>query len=651
MNDPMDSRPGVPLTREGHASPWDLLDHLLEGFQIIDFDFRYVYVNEAVVAHGKSTREALLGRRMGEVYPGIEDTEMFDVLRECMQHREARSMDNRFRYPDGTSGWFELRFEPVPEGVAILSVNITERKRSDAALRHTLRALETLSRCNLILAHAEDEARFVRDICRLLVRAGDYAAAWVELQPADHGHGATSAEGQTIRVGRSPQPVAGERSVLALPIRSGTTRLGVLHVVEDSPDGFGEHEDDLLVEVARALAHGVDTLRARVAHARTRDQLAAAQRLEAVGRLAGGVAHDFNNLLSVILAYTGFVAEGMTDNPEQVEDLEQVQIAAERATELTRQLLAFSRRQVLEPRVLSLNQRVRSLEGMLRRLLGEDIGIEVHTADDLGNVVADPGQLEQVLMNLAVNARDAMEQGGRLTIETRNVELDPEFAGEGVAIEPGPYVQLSVSDTGVGMDEETRRHVFEPFFTTKEVGKGTGLGLAMVYGIIKQSDGYIWVYSEPGQGTTFKIYLPRVDTPLSDAPAPIEAPQPTGNETLLLVEDDMAVRQVAERALHNAGYQVLSAADGGEAAFLFQKVEGAVDLLVTDVVMPDVNGRELAETLRIEKPELKVLFTSGYADSEVIHQGVLDADTHFLSKPFTAASLAQKVRQVLDEEP
>jgi CheY-like chemotaxis protein len=325
-----------------------------------------------------------------------------------------------------------------------------------------------------------------------------------------------------------------------------------------------------------------------------------------------------------------------------------VQLAAERAAALTRQLLAFSRRQVLEPRVLNINDTVRGLEPMLRRTLGEDIEVEVHTAEDLGNTVADPTQLEQVIMNLVVNARDAMAGGGRLTIETCNVELDASYANEHMTVEPGAYVQLSVSDTGAGMDAETRSHVFEPFFSTKEAGKGTGLGLSTVYGIVKQTGGNVWVYSEPGQGTTFKVYLPRVDAPVAAEPRRASASSPTGHETVLVVEDEPAVRRVAERVMRQAGYRVLSAADGREALSVFDRQQGAVDLLLTDVVMPSMGGRELVDRLRERRPDLKVIFTSGYADSALLHRGVLDSSTRFLNKPFTAEALMRKARRVLD---
>jgi PAS domain S-box-containing protein len=381
------------------------------------------------------------------------------------------------------------------------------------------------------------------------------------------------------------------------------------------------------------------------------EQLRASQKMEAIGGLAGGVAHDFNNLLSVILSFAGFALEAVPEGDPVRNDLLEVKKAGERAAALTRQLVAFSRKQVLQPVPLSLNQIATGVEKMLRRVLGEDIDLVQVLAPDLGLTLADPGQIEQVLMNLVVNARDAMPAGGKLTIETSNVEIDEEYAARHVAVDPGSYVQLTVTDTGSGMDEQTRLRIFEPFFTTKEKGKGTGLGLSTVYGIVKQSGGDVWVYSEPGQGTTFKIYLPRelaATVPATRSP-PTVSKRPTGAETILVVEDEEALRNVARRTLETAGYTVLTAADGNEAVLTIAEHAGDIHLVVTDVVMPRMSGRVLAEELAKTRPTLRVLYMSGYTDDAIVRHGVLDAGTHFLGKPFTAADLARAVREVLDE--
>jgi CheY-like chemotaxis protein len=327
-----------------------------------------------------------------------------------------------------------------------------------------------------------------------------------------------------------------------------------------------------------------------------------------------------------------------------------VKQAGERAAALTRQLLAFSRKQVLQPVALDLNQSAAGVEKMLRRILGEDIDLVQTLAPDLGLTLADPGQIEQVLMNLVVNARDAMPEGGRLTIETSNVEIDEEYAARHVAVRPGPYVQLAVTDTGCGMDQQTKARLFEPFFTTKEKGKGTGLGLSTVYGIVKQSGGNIWVYSELGQGTTFKIYLPQElsATTATTTRPPTILRRSTGTETILVAEDEESLRKVARRTLDAAGYTVLTAADGDEALLTSAQHAGDIHLLLTDVVMPRMSGRTLAQELSKTRPALKILYMSGYTDNSIVHHGVLDAGTHFLGKPFTAADLARKVREVLD---
>jgi PAS domain S-box-containing protein len=380
-------------------------------------------------------------------------------------------------------------------------------------------------------------------------------------------------------------------------------------------------------------------------------QLLQAQKMEAVGRLAGGVAHDFNNLLTAILASTDLLLEKLPAYHPAREDALETRKAALRAADLTRQLLAFSRQQVFQSRLLNLNEVVANIVKMLQRLLGEDIDVRTTLAPDLGTVRADPGQLEQVIMNVAINARDAMPDGGKLTIETANVALDDTYVAAHTPVVPGPYVMIAMSDTGVGMDEATRSRMFEPFFTTKPKERGTGLGLATVYGIVKQSGGYIWVYSEPGHGATFKIYLPLVDQAVPAAQT-LAADQDSlrGSETVLLCEDEEDVRSLTHRILDAHGYDVLVAAGGEEALELADAWPGAIDLLLTDVVMPRMSGRELAQRLAIKHPGMKVLYLSGYPDESIVRHGVLESGVAFLQKPFTADVLARRVRHVLDAE-
>ena len=380
-------------------------------------------------------------------------------------------------------------------------------------------------------------------------------------------------------------------------------------------------------------------------------QLRQAQKMEAVGRLAGGIAHDFNNLLTAIIGYTDLALADLREGDPMRQDMEEILRAAHRAAGLTRQLLAFSRQQVLAPRVLDLNDVVQSVDKMLRRLVGEDIELQSVLAPGLGRVKADPGQLEQVIVNLAVNARDAMPTGGKLTIETANVEMG-ETRGRDLATVPaGRYVMLAITDSGTGMDEETKARIFEPFFTTKQQGKGTGLGLATVYGIVKQSGGFIWVYSEPGHGTTFKIYLPRVEGAADALAPPVgTAAVPRGTETVLIVEDEAAVRALAKTALARKGYRVLEAANGGEALLLCESERSPIHLLVTDVVMPGLGGADLARRLAPLRPDMKVLFISGYADQAAARHGTIEPGAAYLEKPFSLDALARKVREVLDRE-
>ena len=379
------------------------------------------------------------------------------------------------------------------------------------------------------------------------------------------------------------------------------------------------------------------------------EQRRQAQRMETIGRLASGLAHDFNNLLTAILGQCDLLLRRLPEDAPARKGLEEIRTAGDRAAGLTRQLLAYSRRQVLKPQVIDLNSSVTSMVPMLRSLIGETIELNPALQADLGRVEADPGQIEQIIMNLVVNARDSMPRGGRVDVETSNADLDATFARRHVPTRPGRYVMLAVSDTGSGMDKATRAHIFEPFFTTKQLGKGTGLGLATVYGIVKQSDGYIWVYSEPGMGSTFRIYLPRVKADIASGSAR-EAPAPPsgGSETVLVVEDDRTVRSLAVEMLRLNGYTVLQAQDGREALDLIRSHGQPIHLLLTDVVMPEMSGRELARSVAGLEPGIGVLYMSGYTDGVIAHHGVLDAGVAYVQKPFTADSLARKVREALD---
>jgi signal transduction histidine kinase len=446
------------------------------------------------------------------------------------------------------------------------------------------------------------------------------------------------------------------RAWLGVPLKVGEQVVGVLNMGTRRDAGFSAA--DLAIAVAFAAQGSVGFENSRLYReiqwafeelTQTQDQLVQAQKMEAIGQLAGGIAHDFNNLLTVITGRSHLALRDLpTDHPHW-RTFELIQKTAERAAALTRHLLAFSRQQVLQPRLLDLNAVVSGVAPMLQRLIGEDIEFVAVAAPDLGRVKADPSQIEQVIMNLAVNARDAMPQGGRLTIETANTEVDEGYARRHVGVPPGRYVLLAVSDTGHGMDAATQARIFEPFFTTKEKGKGTGLGLATVYGVVQQSGGHIWVYSEPGQGATFKLYLPRVDEAVeTEAAGPPAMVGERGSETILLVEDDEEVRAVARETLEAAGYVVLPAANATEALGLTADGSPRIQLLVTDVVMPQVSGRELAERLAPTYQNLRVLYISGYTDDAIVRHGIVAKGTAFLQKPFTPGTLLRKVREVLD---
>ena len=482
-----------------------------------------------------------------------------------------------------------------------------QRRRAEVAMR------ESEERLRLIFDHVSD-ALFIADDSGRIIDANPAACA-LSSQSLENIQALTMAE---VLPESSPQVQSDHR---VLDVRSTAFAPGVL----------------------------VYTVRDLTRQRKLEDQLVQAQKMEAVGQLAGGVAHDFNNLLTVIMSYSSMLLADMGADDAARGDIQEISDAAGRAAALTRQLLAFSRKQVLQMRAVNINAVVTDVEKMLRRLIGEDILLTTHLDPDLALINADPGQLQQVLINLAVNARDAMPGGGDLTITTDNAELSDEHGERHLGAAPGNYVMLAVTDSGTGMTKEVQQRLFEPFFTTKGPGKGTGLGLATVYGIVKQSGGDVYVYSELGHGTTFKVYFPRL-TKAEPATTTAEhrAVTPSGSETVLLAEDDEAIRTLGARVLGGLGYNVLVARTGGEALRIVAEHKGIIDLIATDVVMPEMNGSQLVERVLEARPGIRVLFMSGYTDDEVMRRGVIDGQTAFLQKPFTPDLLAHKVREVLD---
>jgi PAS domain S-box-containing protein len=877
-----------------HASEERLrttLDDLMEGCQILCFDWRYLYLNKAAVAYSRQPREKLIGRTMMDVYPDLEKTDLFASLRDVMEKRVPQTVETHFIYPDGESAWFQNHIQPVPEGIFVFSLDISGRKNAEEALERERGTLKTLVQTLPDLVWLKDpngvylscnprfeqfygateseivgktdfdftsveQANAFRENDQAAIRSGGPTVNTEELIFASDGHREwvetikmpmfnaqkqlvgvlgisrditasrlaqatiissekrfrdiassmagwvweTDAQGfctfasdtvETIlgykpdevigktsdffmapeeaqRVGRIAGELIATKSPMtnfetwkrhkdghmvcllanALPVLDGdgallgyrgvdidiTERKHSERALQESQARFSElaenvtevfwvsepdrrrllyvspayeriwgrtcnsvyadplswktaihpndrkHVDEAVSDwtqtgnseqsyrilrpdgserwildrafpvrdasgkIIRIVGVAQDVTESR----KLESQFRHAQKMEAIGQLAGGVAHDFNNILSVITIHTDLLTAKLPKGDPTRESLVDIQRAADRAAALTRQLLAFSRRQVVEPKVIELNSAVADSEKMLRRLIGEDVHLETALHPGLRAVKIDPGQLGQVIMNLAVNARDAMPRGGQLTIETHNVELDETYARAHAETKPGSYVLLAVTDTGCGMDGEVLAHIWEPFFTTKGAGRGTGLGLSVVHGIVKQANGHLSVYSECDIGTTFKIYLPAVAENAQAVPGMEKSTMARGHETILLADDEDHFRKVTAMALEHLGYTVLQASGGEQTQKLAMQHTGRIDLLLTDVVMPGMGGRMLAESLQASHPHLKVLYQSGYTDDAVVRHGILHAEVAFLQKPFTLASLAAKVREVLD---
>ena len=613
---------------------------------------RHVYVNRGITRNLGYTPEEIQ-HMATSFFDTLLHPEDLALLPERQSRFDATrnghvfETEYRMRHKNGEWRWlwsmdrvFKRAADGTPQQIIGIAQDITARKQSEATRRESEERYRLLFESNPL-------PMWVYDLETLSFLAVNEAAV------QHYGYSREEFLAMTIKEIRPPEEVPSLLNRVS-QVSSGLDMAGAWR--HRKKDGsviaveITSHVIDFLGKRAElVLANDItERLRTEQALRESEEQLRASQRLEAVGQLAGGVAHDFNNLLTVITGYSDLLLRRLPEEDSQRQKILEIKQAAERAAALTRQLLAFSRKQVLQPKVLDLNCLVTETSKMLRRLIGEDIELVLALKSALGRVLADPGQLEQVIMNLVVNARDAMPQGGKIIIETHNVELSETYAGMHLAVKPGPYVMLAISDTGNGMDAETQQHIFEPFFTTKEVGKGTGLGLATVYGIVKQSGGNIWLYSEVGRGTTFKIYLPRVEEKAA-GPQPVHARAEMlrATETVLLVEDEAIVRALTRSILEESGYQVLEAAHGEEALRACERHEGPIHLLLTDVVMPLLSGRELAERIAQLRPAVRVLYMSGYTDDAIVHHGVLEAGTAFLEKPFTPEALTRKVREVL----
>jgi two-component system cell cycle sensor histidine kinase/response regulator CckA len=630
-----------------------LIEGASDAILILDPAHRILEVNRAA--------ERLLDRPRTELVGGGYDDFVVPEERESSARTGPRLVSEgavrvetrHFLRPDGTRVPAEVSASCVPVDeqtgaslVLVLLRDVAERERAEVALRTVRDRLVESEEEYRVLFESNPHPMWVYDRETLGFLAVNDAAL------RHYGYSRQEWLSMTVLDIRPPEEVAAFRK--AFEVRTA----GRSASIDPSGQTFKHRKRDGTVIEVEVASNSIvfDGRKARlilatdVTEKRSLEaQLAQSQKLESIGRLAGGVAHDFNNLLGVIGGYAELLRKRVKDDPRVHKYAEDIVKAADRAAGLTRQLLAFSRRQVLQPKVLDLSAVVGEMERMLRRLIGEDVQLVTVFDEELGTVKADPGQVEQVLMNLAVNARDAMPLGGRLTIETHNVDIDRAYARQHADVPAGRYVMLAVSDMGQGMSRDVKARAFEPFFTTKEAGKGTGLGLATVHGIVKQSGGHIFVYSEPGHGTSFKIYFPRADeAEAAVASSVAEAVLPRGSETVLLVEDEGTLRELIRECLESTGYTVLEAAHGAEALKVCERHPAPIHLLMTDVVMPGISGRELAGQVKLVRPAIRIVYMSGYTDDAVVLHGVLSEEMAFLQKPFTQEALARKVREVLD---
>jgi len=616
-----------------------LLEAAPDAMVVVNQDGEIVLLNVQAEKQFGYHRDELIGQKVKNIIPeGFAERLVADSLRtaaEALAQQIGTGIELYGRRKDGSKFPIEIMLSPLDgvDGILVTAAvrDITKRKRREYDVS-----------CLAAVVESSHDAI-------ISLTSEGIVLTWNQGAERIFGYSAKEATGRSILFLSPPdRPVKGPSLLERLEHAESVENFETIRVKKD---GTKIHVALTLSPIKNPEGQvvGVSSIARDVTESKKLEEMfRQTQKMEAVGQLAGGVAHDFNNLLGVILGYTGLMLDRLElDHPER-KSIEQIQKAGDRAALLTRQLLAFSRKQVLQPKVLDLNTVVAGTEKLLQRLIGENIDLQVVLSPELGRVEADSGQLEQILMNLIVNARDAMPAGGKITIETSQVEIDEEYVAQHPATQTGPHVRLSVTDTGCGMDAKTKARIFEPFFTTKEFGKGTGLGLSIVYGIVKQSGGSVWVYTEPGIGTTFKIYLPCVRS-LVETSSPIESVEKIagGGQTILVVEDEAALLQVTQQSLEEVGYVILAAQNPAEAIHISESHLGPIHLILTDVIMPGMSGAELATYLSARRPEMKVLYVSGYTDHTIVRHGVLEPGLVFLQKPFSPRALARKVSEVL----
>jgi len=627
------------------------LDKMIEGCQILDFDFKYVYLNDMALKHSTKTRNELIGHKMTDVFPSMKGAKVLDCIKVCMKERKSDQFENKFFYEDGSVGWFHLMIQPTKEGVLISSIDITEQK---LALTKVIEAKEEAERNQeyfmtlieksplpMVVTDENQNMEFINE--KLTTQFGytieDVKTAeewWCCLCPDPEYRERVKNEWNKAKDEAYKNKKEIESQIWEMVARDGSKRICEFDMMP-----IGQKNLVIIQDITQRK-------QAEAEHNRLLEQLAQAQKMESIGRLAGGVAHDYNNMLNVILGYAEMSLRKIHKGLPINDDLGEIIHAARRSSDITRQLLAFARKQTIKPVVLDLNETIQGLVKMLHRLIGEDIQLNFKPFEKIWAIKVDPTQIDQVLMNLSVNSRDAISGVGKIDIKTGNTSIDESFCENNPGSFSGDYVFVSFSDNGCGMYKSTKAQVFEPFFTTKKVGEGSGLGLSTVYGIMKQNEGFINVYSEPGKGTTFNLYFPRYDKPAMKQDQTISSIIPFGSgETVLVVDDEQAIMKMAKMMLEMLNYKVISAASPSEALQKDTVGDSKIDLLITDVVMPQMNGHDLAEKLQENHPELKTIFMSGYTSEIITNRGMLEDDMLFIQKPFTKNELAIKVREAL----